>query len=176
MEHLKYPFGRFEYGKTYSKDDTVKHIVEIEALPEKLNALAKRLNDQQLEKSYRPGGWTARQIIHHIADSHSNALIRVKLALTEDKPVIKPYDQDAWAGLEDAKTAAIGSSLKMVEAIHERWAIILRSMKGSDFNKTYIHPEYNREFRIDEFIALYAWHGRQHCGHLQIILDEKNNE
>lgn len=172
MEHLKYPFGRFEYGKTYSSAETKKHIDAIEALPSELNALADRLSPAQMEKSYRPGGWTARQIIHHIADSHSNALIRVKLALTENTPVIKPYDQDAWAALEDVK-APVNVSLKMVEAIHERWTWLLKSMREKDFSKKYIHPEYNREFQLDEFIALYAWHGKQHCGHLQIILEQE---
>lgn len=171
MDHLKYPFGKFEYGKSYSKNETISNIEAVSALPSQLNAIAAKLSDVQLEKSYRPEGWTARQIIHHIADSHSNALIRVKLALTEDKPVIKPYDQDAWSALTDAKNAPIASSLKMVEAIHERWVVVLNNMSEADFSKTYIHPEYNREFQLDEFIALYAWHGRQHCGHLQIILD-----
>ncbi|MCW3070930.1 MAG: putative metal-dependent hydrolase [Bacteroidetes bacterium] len=172
MEHLKYPYGRFEYGKTYSKSDTERHIAAIAALPEQLNALAAALSNEQLEKSYRPGGWNARQIIHHIADSHSNALIRVKLALTENSPVIKPYDQDAWSELEDATHAPIASSLKMVEAIHERWIYVLKAMSESDFSKKYIHPEYKREFRLDEFIVLYAWHGKQHCGHLQLILEQ----
>jgi hypothetical protein len=172
MEHLKYPFGKFEYGRSYSKEETNCNIHDIALLPSRLNILAANLTEQHLERSYRPDGWTARQIIHHIADSHSNALIRVKLALTENKPVIKPYDQDAWAALEDAN-ADIHPSLKMVEAIHEKWGILLRSMKEEDFSRTYIHPEYNREFRLDEFIALYAWHGKQHCGHLQIILEQK---
>lgn len=175
MGHLKYPYGRFEYGKAYSKSDTATHIEEIAALPALLNVLAERLSNEQLEISYRPGGWTARQIIHHIADSHSNALIRVKLALTEESPVIKPYDQDAWCALEDAKHAPIASSLKMVEAIHERWIWVLKAMSESDFSKKYIHPEYNREFRLDEFVALYAWHGKQHCGHLQLILAQNKD-
>jgi hypothetical protein len=170
MEHLKYPFGKFEYGKTYSAEETKEHIAAIEELPKQLNDIASKLNKDLLEKSYRPGGWTARQIIHHIADSHSNALIRVKLTLTENSPVIKPYDQDAWAALEDASKAPIGSSLKMIEAIHERWIYVLKAMTEADFKKKYIHPEYNREFQLDEFIALYAWHGKQHCGHLSIIL------
>jgi len=173
MEQLKYPFGRFEYGKTYSESETAIHSASIASLPSELNALAKQFTPELLEKSYRPEGWTARQIIHHIADSHSNALIRVKLTLTENSPVIKPYDQDKWALLNDSLNAPIESSLKMIEAIHERWSYILRTLTANDLSKRYIHPEYNREFRLDEFIALYAWHGKQHCGHLQIILDQK---
>lgn len=172
-EQLKYPYGKFEYGKTYSENEITQYINEITDLPAQLNALALKMSEKQLEKSYRENGWTARQIIHHIADSHSNALIRVKLALTESNPVIKPYNQDAWASLEDAKTAPISSSLKMVEGIHERWICVLKAMTKNDFQRKYIHPEYNREFQLNEFIALYAWHGKHHCGHLKIILGEK---
>ncbi|MCW3086042.1 MAG: putative metal-dependent hydrolase [Bacteroidetes bacterium] len=173
MENLKYPYGKFEYGKTYSGADTKEHIKAIEALPAVLNALAAQLTEQQLEQSYRPGGWNARQIIHHIADSHSNALIRVKLALTENAPVIKPYDQDAWSDLADAKQMPVRASLLMIEGIHERWTFLLKNMNENDFKKKYIHPEYNREFQLDEFVALYAWHGKQHCGHLQLILNQQ---
>jgi hypothetical protein len=173
MEHLKYPFGRFEYGKTYSNSETAKHAASIASLPSELNLLVKQFTPEMLEKSYRTDGWTARQIIHHIADSHANAFIRVKLTLTESTPVIKPYDQDKWALLDDSMHAPIESSLKMIEAIHERWSYILRSLTADDLSKKYIHPEYDREFRLDELIALYAWHGKQHCGHLQIILNQK---
>ncbi|MDF2436106.1 MAG: putative metal-dependent hydrolase [Bacteroidota bacterium] len=171
MEHLKYPYGRFEYGIQYSNDDTSRNILAIQNLPSDLNTLAEKFNEELLEKSYRPNGWTARQIIHHLADSHSNALVRVKLTLTENTPVIKPYDQDAWAALTDSKKSPIHSSLKMIEAIHERWTYVLNSMTESDFSKKYIHPEYQREFKLDEFVALYAWHGKQHCGHLKLILE-----
>jgi DinB family protein len=122
-----------------------------------------------MEKSYRPEGWNGKQIINHIADSHMNALIRMKLALTEDKPIIKPYDQDKWASLEDAKNTPVEISLSLIEGIHQRFTILLNTLTQNDLQRAYIHPEYNKEFKLDEMIALYAWHGRQHYEHLKII-------
>jgi hypothetical protein len=169
MEHLKYPQGRFEYGKTYSSDDNQKHIAIIKQFPEQLNALVKTLSAEQLEQSYRPDGWNAKQIIHHIADSHMNALIRLKLTLTEDSPTIKPYNQDLWANLEDGKNTPIETSLNLVQGIHQRLSLILKKITDEDLQRKYIHPEYNKEFKLDEMLALYAWHGRQHYEHLKII-------
>lgn len=166
-----YPIGKFEYGNTYSATETVLNMEAIEALPALLNSIAKELTPELLKKSYRENGWTAQQIIHHLADSHSNGLIRVKLALTEHNPVIKPYDQDAWSLLADVENTPVEVSLKMTEAIHARWTAILQAMTESDFKKKYIHPEYNKEFQLDEFVALYAWHGKHHCGHLKVILN-----
>lgn len=170
MEHLKYPAGRFEFGKNYTADDTQGHITAIEQFPDELQLVVSKLSPEQMEKTYRPGGWTARQIIHHLADSHLNAYIRVKLTLTEDTPVIKPYNQDTWAGLEDSKNASPELSLMLVKAVHQRWMYIAKSMTMNDFRKKYFHPEYKREFQLDELHALYAWHGRHHLEHLKIIL------
>lgn len=169
MDHLKYPIGKFEFGKTYSASDNLKHIGIIEKFPAELNALTKQLIEAHLAKSYRPGGWSARQIIHHLADSHINAYVRVKLTLTENKPVIKPYDQDSWAALPD-NSLPVDVSVKLIEGIHQRWVVLLRAMKNEDFQRKYIHPEYQREFALDEFIALYAWHGAQHAAHLKLII------
>ncbi len=166
-----YPIGKFEYGKTYSVSETQAHIKVIEGLPALLNSVAKQFTPALLKKSYREGGWNAQQIIHHIADSHSNGLIRVKLALTENNPVIKPYNQDAWAVLADVENTPIEVSLQMTEAIHIRWTALLKSMTEADFKKKYTHPEYKKEFQLDEFIALYAWHGNHHCGQLKVILN-----
>ncbi len=166
-----YPIGRFEYGKTYSPVETKSNLEAIEALPALLNFIAKQLKPEHLKESYRERGWNAQQIIHHIADSHSNALIRVKLALTEHNPVIKPYNQDAWAVLADVENTPFEVSLKITEAINARWTAVLKAMTENDFKKKYIHPEYNKEFQLDEFVALYAWHGKHHCGHLNVILN-----
>jgi hypothetical protein len=171
MDHLKYPLGKFEYGKSYSAADNDRHIAIIEAYPGELRKLVSELTPSQFENSYRPEGWNARQIIHHIADSHMNAYIRLKLSLTEDKPVIKPYNQDLWASLPDGKNAPIEVSLNIIDAVHQRWSFLLRMLNEQDFQRTYIHPEYNREFKLDELLALYAWHGRQHYEHLKIIRD-----
>lgn len=166
-----YPIGKFEYGKTYSASDTKAHIKMIEALPTLLNSIAKDLTPALLKKSYREGGWNAQQIIHHIADSHSNALIRVKLTLTEESPVIKPYNQDAWAVLADVENTSIYVSIKMIEAIHTRWTAVLKAMTEADLKRKYIHPEYKKEFMLQELIALYAWHGDHHYGQLKVILN-----
>jgi len=166
---LKYPQGKFEYGKTYSTADNQKHIAIIKNFSNDLFELVNSLSKEQLEKSYRQGGWNAKQIIHHLADSHMNALIRLKLTLTEDTPTIKPYDQDAWANLEDGKNTSIETSLNLVKGIHERLSLVLKNMSVQDFERKYIHPEYKKEFKLDEMIALYAWHGRQHFEHLNII-------
>jgi hypothetical protein len=173
MEHLKYPIGKFEFGKSYSSADNKKNISIIEQFPKELNVLVEQLTPGQLEKSYRPEGWTARQIIHHIADSHMNAYIRVKLTLTEEAPVIRPYEQDLWANLEDTKNTPIEVSLKLLESLHQRWTSLLKTLTDSDLQRKYIHPEQNREFKLDEVLALYAWHGRQHYEHLKIILNNK---
>ncbi len=170
MQKLKYPIGKFEYGKTYSAEDNARHIREISFFPTELATLVKQFGFELLEKSYRPGGWTARQIIHHLADSHMNAYIRTKLTLTEEAPTIKPYNQDKWANLADSKTVSVETSVKLIEAIHYRWVYLLKSLTEQDLQRTYIHPEYNREFKLDELLALYAWHGKQHYAHLKIII------
>ncbi len=168
-----YPYGKFEYGKSYSSAETQENIKAIEGLPTMLTNVAAKLSNSQLKKSYRDGGWNAQQIIHHIADSHSNALTRVKLALTENNPVIKPYDQNAWAVLADVDSTPIEVSMQMTEAIHIRFTNLLKSMTEADFKKKYTHPEYNKEFQLDELVALYAWHGKHHCGQLKVILDNE---
>ena len=169
MEHLKYPIGKFEYGKSFTTAENQRHISIIEQFPNELKALVAKITPPQLEKSYRPGGWTARQIIHHIADSHMNAYMRVKLTLTENNPTIKPYDQDLWANLEDAKNAPVEISLTIIDALHQRWTYLLRTLTNEVLQKTYFHPEYKREFKLEELLALYAWHGKHHYEHLKII-------
>jgi hypothetical protein len=171
MEHLKYPIGKFEFGKSYTADDNQKHISIIENFPNRLKLMAKKLTPSQLEKSYRPEGWSARQIIHHIFDSHMNAYARVKFTLTENTPIIKPYNQDTWAQLADGKNAPIELSILLIEALHQRWVFLLKTLTTTDLEKKYIHPEYNREFKLSELLALYAWHGKHHYEHLKIILE-----
>ncbi len=171
MEHLKYPIGKFEFGKSYTANENQKHIEQIGRFPVQLKNVVNQLNSSQLEKSYRPDGWTARQIIHHISDSHINAFLRVKLTLTEDTPTIKPYDQDLWANLVDGKNAPIEASVMLIEAIHQKWVYLLKTLSNDDLQKKYFHPEYNREFKLEELLALYAWHGQHHAEHLKIIVE-----
>lgn len=170
MEQLQYPIGKFEFGKSYSAGQTNAHIAAIEQFPGLLKTIVLQLTSPQIDKTYRPGGWTARQIIHHLADSHLNAYIRFKLTITEDTPVIKPYNQDTWANLEDSRNAPIELSVAMIDAIHQRWMFLLNSVSADDVKRKYVHPEYNREFQLDELLALYAWHGKHHLEHLKIIL------
>lgn len=171
MEHLQYPTGKFEYGKSYSFAETQQHILEIQQFPDKLKKIISSLNTQQLDKRYRPDGWMGKQVIHHLADSHMNGYIRTKLALTENKPTIKPYKEELWANLEDGKNTPVSISLALIEAIHYRWVFLLESIPNiqATMQKTYIHPEHQREFKLEEQLALYAWHGNHHYSHLQII-------
>lgn len=140
------------------------HIQGLRLLPERLRAAVKGLSDAQLDTPYREGGWTVRQVVHHVADSHANALIRFKLALTEDWPPIKPYDQKAWAELADSKLP-IDGSLAFIGALHERWVALLESMTEDDFRKGYVHPENGRQ-NLATVLALYEWHGRHHTAHI----------
>jgi|SRR3954468_22999092 len=171
MDKNIYPIGKFEYGKNYSDADTQRHIQELEVFPKQLKAIASELSPGHLSKSYRSEGWNARQIVHHIADSHMNAYMRIKLTITEDKPVIKPYNQDLWANLEDSLQLPIDCSLQLIEAVHFRMVYVIKSIDKAMLQRTYIHPEYNREFKLDELIALYAWHGKHHAGHLTVIIN-----
>ena len=170
---LRYPIGNFEYGKKYSINDTRKHIKEIAALPKNLKKAVKKLRNGGLEKPYRPNGWTARQVIHHLADSHMNAYIRMKLAVTENTPVIKPYEEQLWAEMEDGKHASAKLSLKLLAALHERWVLFLAGLSDDDLERGYFHPISKRTFSLQEAIALYAWHSMHHLAHIKIVADGK---
>lgn len=140
-------------------------IREIAATPEKLRAAVKELNDTQLDTPYREGGWTVRQLVHHVADSHINATIRLRFALTETDPTIKPYDEQVWAKLEDAEHAPVEVSLRLIDPLHERWVRLLKSLKAEDFGRKFVHPEHGPR-TVDWLVFLYAWHGRHHTAHV----------
>jgi len=140
------------------------HIATLRLLPERLRAAVAGLNDAQLDTPYREGGWTVRQVVHHVADSHANGYTRFKLALTEDWPTIKPYDQAAWAELADSKLP-IDVSLALVTALHTRWVALLESLTGEDFQKGYMHPEDGR-VNLAKGLAIYEWHSRHHTAHI----------
>lgn len=171
MDSNIYPVGKFEYGKSYTEADNQRHIKELELFPKQLIAIASELTEDLLLESYRPGGWNARQIVHHIADSHMNAYMRIKLSITENNPVIKPYNQDLWANLEDSLKLPIECSLQLIESVHYRMVYLLKTLDTASLQRKYIHPEYNREFKLDELLALYAWHGKHHAGHLTVIIN-----
>jgi len=162
---LSFPTGKFKRPARLDPDARAKAIDTIAATPARLREAVRGLSDEQLETPYRPGGWTVRQVIHHVPDSHLNAYCRFKLALTEDEPTIKPYDEAMWATLPDVKAVPIETSLALLDAIHERWVAILRGMKASDFDRTLIHPESGRQ-SLDQVLALYAWHGPHHTAHV----------
>lgn len=166
MENLKYPIGRFVSGKTYTEAETRAQIQTISALPSKLFNVINVLNEAQLETPYRLEGWTILQTVHHIADSHMNAYIRFKLALTEENPAIKPYEEVLWAELADGKTAPVDWSLQLLKYVHLRWVMLLNSLTEADLQRTYFHPETKRVFPLREVIALYAWHSEHHYEHI----------
>jgi len=162
---LQYPIGRFEWAGERSPDDRRKFIDEIEQAPANLRAAVAGLSEKQLDTPYRPGGWTVRQVAHHIPDSHLNSYIRFRLALTENEPTIKPYDQTRWAELKDSTSAPVELSLALLESLHRRWALMLRTLSAADFARTFRHPELG-VVSLDQNLALYAWHGRHHIAHV----------
>jgi len=166
MPDLQYPVGRFEWTGAASPDERRRLIAQIAATPMVFRSAVAGLTPKQLDTPYRPGGWTVRQVVHHVPDSHMNAFIRFKLALTEDTPTIKPYDQDRWAVLADAQDTPVETSLALLDAIHERWVILLRSLRPEDFARVLIHPEHDAPMSLDKVLAQYAWHGAHHAAHI----------
>ncbi len=166
MEHLKYPIGHYKAPEIVTVENRNTWIADIEELPQQLREAVTQLNDSQLDTPYREGGWTLRQVVHHIADSHINAYTRYKLAVTENNPAIKPYMEQFWAELPDAKHEPIEISLAIIDAIHRRWVIHLKNMSNEDWNKTFFHPESKITYRLDVNLGLYSWHGRHHLAHI----------
>ena len=164
---LRYPVGRFEPPAVITPDVLTGWIDDIAALPADLRAVAEALPD--LERPYRPGGWTARQVVHHVPDSHINAYVRFKRALTEHAPRITAYDEAAWAELPDSR-ASIGGSLDLLAALHARWTGLMREMTPADWARTFVHPV-SGEMRLDRTAGMYAWHGRHHLAHLRLLGD-----
>jgi uncharacterized damage-inducible protein DinB len=169
MSDLSYPIGKFDAGQYADRGENLRTIAD---LPSKLNAAVAGLTGEQLDTPYRPGGWTVRQTVHHIADSHMNSQIRFKLALTEDAPpVIQPYAEDRWAELGDSKLP-IAASLKMLEGLHARWVALLESMSEEDFASVFIHPE-TGGWTLDSALALYAWHSKHHTAHITSLRERQ---
>ena len=170
---LRYPVGEFKFEGTLSDDDRRALIDTIEKTPKRMRAAVAGLNDEQLDTPYRPEGWTIRQVVHHVPESHMNSYIRFKLAITEEEPTIKPYFEDRWAALDDARRAPIALSLDLLDALHGRWVWFLRSLKDEDFECTFRHPEMGI-VSLDKNIALYAWHGRHHVAHITSLRERMN--
>jgi hypothetical protein len=164
LEDLRFPIGRFHSPASSIAGVRAAHIETVRLLPERLRAAVSGLSDAQLDTPYREGGWTVRQLVHHIADSHANAYIRCKLALTEDWPIIKPYDEAAWAKLGDSRQP-IQPSLVLVDALHSRWVALFESLSEEDFQKGYEHPQQGRQ-TVAKALAIYDWHSRHHTAHI----------
>lgn len=165
LESLRYPVGRFTPPTQTGPGIRAEQIASLQFVPERLRAAVHGLNDAQLDTPYRDGGWTVRQVVHHLADSHANSFIRFKLALTEDWPTIKPYDEAAWAKLADSARLAVTVSLDFITALHARWVALLQSMTKEDFARGFNHPENGRQ-TLERALAIYEWHGRHHVAHI----------
>ncbi len=166
---LKYPIGKFECPQHITPDQITNWISDIEELPSKIIELVSNFTEEQLETPYRSGGWTARQVIHHIHDSHHNGYIRFKWAMTEDRPLIKAYNETLWAELFDTKSAPIYLSLDMIKALHAKWVYFLKGLSPQDLEKEFVHPEGDVAISLGEDIGIYAWHGNHHLAHLKIV-------
>ncbi len=169
----RYPIGKFAMPGQVTPERRLEAIDEIASAPAKLRVAVKGLGDSQLDTPYREGGWTVRQVVHHVPDSHMNALVRLKLALTEDKPVIKPYNETAWAELADSKSAPIESSQTLLDSVHARWDRLWRSLKPEHFARVLVHPEHG-ERNVDWLLFLYEWHGKHHTAHITELRRQKS--
>ena len=165
MEELKYPIGRY-VEQPFSDNRLKEWLLDIQSLPQQIESAITNLDEAQLETPYRDGGWTVKQLVHHVADSHMNAYIRFKLALTEDNPSIKPYDQEAWANMMDTKTIPINVSITLLYALHSRWNVIVRNISGEEWSRTVFHPEHKKEMTLWYLLGMYAWHSRHHVAHI----------
>jgi len=169
MSDLRYPIGKFSWEGEATEAQRRQWIEEIAQGPAALRAAVAGLTPAQIETPYRPGGWTVRQVVHHVPDSHLHAYARFKLALTEDEPTVKPFDEVRWAELSDTKTVSLEVSLSLLESLHERWVGLLRSLTAAEYRRTFQHPEYGRALALDETLAMYAWHGRHHVAHITAL-------
>jgi uncharacterized damage-inducible protein DinB len=165
MSDLRYPIGKFTYDGPLTSEAKQKAIDNIAQAPVRMRAAVSSLSPQQLDTPYRPEGWTVRQVVHHVPDSHLNAYIRFKLTLTEEEPTIKAYFEDRWAELADTKTTPVDVSLNLLESLHDRWVRLLRSLKPEDWKRTYRHPEMGL-MTLEKTLALYSWHSQHHVAHI----------
>jgi len=168
----RYPIGKYKAPATVTPALRQQAIAQIAETPAKLREALRGLSEAQLDTPYREGGWTVRQVVHHLADSHLNAYLRLRLALTEEKPTIKPYEEAKWAELEDAKRAPIEVSLALLEPLHDRWVRLLRSLRAEDYSRTLMHPEHGVR-TLDWLLFTYAWHGAHHTAHITELRKQK---
>ena len=174
LEKLKYPIGKYSIPSPITEAHLEEWIDILEHLPARLEAMVHPLNEEQLETPYRPGGWTVRQVVHHVSDSHHHSYVRFKWALTEDNPVIKPYFEKEWAGLFDTRTAPIQMSLNHLKAVHFKLVYLLKGLTKEQLQRTFTHPDGNEVTTLEENIGRYAWHGSHHFAHIQNLIERNN--
>lgn len=171
--HLRYPIGKFQIPENITEQVIESWIQVLEDLPAELEALVAPMTDAQLDTPYREGGWTVRQVVHHLADSHMNSYIRFKWALTEKQPVIKAYFEERWAELEDSRSAPVGPTLDLLKSLHHRWTLLLRTLSAEDRKRIFIHPEGNRRISLEVNMGIYAWHSKHHYAHIENLMKRK---
>jgi len=168
MEDLRYPIGKY-LPQSFSESQLQEWLIDIKFLPLHLENAILNLDESQINTPYRPDGWTVKQLVHHVADSHMNAYIRFKLGLTEDNPTIKSYDEGAWANLPDTHNLPINISLTLLHALHARWMEVIKGIKGNEWNRTVFHPEQKKEITLWHLLGMYAWHGKHHVAHITAL-------
>lgn len=173
LEKLQYPIGKYEIPNPITEEHVSEWISVLENLPTRLEEMVNELSEEQLETPYRPDGWTVRQLIHHVSDSHHHSYIRFKWALTEDNPVIKPYFEKEWANLFDTRTAPIQMSLDHLKAVHFKLVYLLKGLSKEQLQRTFIHPDGNEVTTLEENIGRYAWHGSHHFAHIENLIKRK---
>lgn len=173
LEMLRYPIGKWEKPGSFDNIRVAEEIAVIGNFPEILKLETIDLSDDELNTPYRPGGWTIRQVVHHCADSHMNAFVRFKLALTEEKPTIKTYDESKWSELPDGKSLPVNISLQLLEALHMRWLVLMTSLAKEHWEMSFIHPDHNGELKLFELVSLYAWHCEHHLAHIKLVTEKE---
>ncbi len=170
LDPLRYPIGQAQLPPTpLTPAERVPYLQQLAELPARLTAAARQVGGERLQLPYRPGGWTGRQVIHHVADSHINAYCRFRLALTEDNPTIRPYDEAAWAELPDVAATPITVSLSLLDSLHSRWLTLLHHLDEAQWQRTFYHPGNQQTSTLEQTLVLYAWHGRHHLAHLELL-------
>jgi len=171
MSDPRYPLGKFSFDGDLTAEQKKQYLNDIEQLPARFRAALQGLSEKQLDTPYRDGGWTVRQVTHHVPDSHMNAYVRFKLALTEDEPTIRPYMEDRWAELPEAKTAPVALSLALLDSLHQRWTLMLRNIADTGWKRNFRHPEMGL-MSLEKTLALYSWHGRHHTAHVTALREK----
>jgi hypothetical protein len=175
IDQLKFPIGKYKVPQEITSSHIEEWISTIEQLPEKLKNLVGKLSDDELDYQYRSEGWRVKQVVHHLADSHMNSFMRFKLIMTEDNPTIRPYQEADWAKTADANKDEIADSMNILEGLHNRWIILLKSLKPNDLERTYFHPEYQKQFTLQWMMGLYSWHCTHHLAHIEQALKLKGD-